>query len=67
MINSRLTKTSEQQSNEERLFKELESINWKLWEMMNMMKAYMSSQQLESKSETKPKPKLTAKKATDNS
>ena len=66
MINSRLTKTSEQQSNEEKLFKLLESMDWKLWEMMNMMKAYMSSQELESKSDTKPKSKTPSKKSTEN-
>ena len=38
MINSKITKTSAQNSNEERLFKLLESIDWKLWEMYNMMK-----------------------------
>ena len=39
MINSKLTKQASQQSTEERLFKLLESMDWKLWEMMNMMKA----------------------------
>jgi hypothetical protein len=38
MINSKITKTAAQQSSEERLFKLLESIDWKLWEMYNMMK-----------------------------
>lgn len=38
MINSKITKSTAQQSNEERLFKLLESIDWKLWEMYNMMK-----------------------------
>ena len=38
MINSKITKQGAQQSNEERLFKLLESIDWKLWEMYNMMK-----------------------------
>jgi hypothetical protein len=39
MINSKITKNSPaQQSNEERLFKLLESIDWKLWEMYNMLK-----------------------------
>ena len=38
MINSKITKTGAQTSNEERLFKLLESIDWKLWEIYNMMK-----------------------------
>ena len=38
MINAKLTKQAKQETTEERLFKLLESIDWKLWEMMNMMK-----------------------------
>jgi hypothetical protein len=38
MINSKLTKQVEKQSNEEKLFKLLEGIDWKLWEIYNMMK-----------------------------
>jgi hypothetical protein len=38
MINSKITKNAAQQSSEERLFKILESIDWKLWEMYNIMK-----------------------------
>lgn len=38
MINSKITKQVAQQSNEERLFKLLESIDWKLWEMYNIIK-----------------------------
>jgi hypothetical protein len=38
MINSKLTKQVAQQTSEEKLFKLLESIDWKLWEMYNMMK-----------------------------
>jgi hypothetical protein len=41
MINSKITKTAQQQTTEERLFKLLESIDWKLWEMYNMMKDNM--------------------------
>jgi hypothetical protein len=37
MISSKLTKTTPPTS-EERLFKLLEGIDWKLWEMYNMMK-----------------------------
>lgn len=38
MINSKITKAVTQQSSEEKLFKLLESIDWKLWEMYNIMK-----------------------------
>jgi hypothetical protein len=38
MINSKLTKQVDKQTSEEKLFKLLESIDWKLWEMYNMMK-----------------------------
>ena len=38
MINSKVTKQAVQQTAEDKLFKVLESIDWKLWEMMNMMK-----------------------------
>jgi hypothetical protein len=38
MINSKITKQSQQQTSEEKLFKLLESIDWKLWEIYNMMK-----------------------------
>jgi hypothetical protein len=38
MINAKLTKQIAQQSTEEKVLKLLESIDWKLWEMMNMMK-----------------------------
>jgi hypothetical protein len=38
MINAKLAKQVEKQNSEERLFKLLESIDWKLWEMYNMMK-----------------------------
>jgi hypothetical protein len=39
MINAKISKNTPTNSNEERLFKLLESIDWKLWEMMKMMKA----------------------------
>lgn len=38
MINSKITKQATQQNSEEKLFKLLESIDWKLWEIYNMMK-----------------------------
>ena len=44
MINSKITKQAAQQSSEEKLFKLLESIDWKLWEMMNMLKDNLSEQ-----------------------
>jgi hypothetical protein len=59
MINAKLTKTSSGQSTEERLFKLLESIDWKLWEMYNMMKDNLPEK---SKETTKPK---STKKTTE--
>jgi hypothetical protein len=56
MINSKITKTAAQQSSEERLFKLLESIDWKLWEMYNMMKDNLPE---------KPADKKTAKSKAD--
>jgi hypothetical protein len=50
MINSKITKQAAQQSSEEKLFKLLESIDWKLWEMMNMLKDNLPEQ---SKTKTK--------------
>ena len=44
MINAKLTKASSQNSTEERLLKLLESIDWKLWEMYNMMKDNLPEQ-----------------------
>ena len=38
MINSKVTKQAVQQTTEEKLFKLLEGIDWKLWEIYNMMK-----------------------------
>ena len=38
MITSKITKNATADSTEERLLKLLESIDWKLWEMYNMMK-----------------------------
>ena len=38
MPNSKITKQPTPQSSEEKLFKMLESIDWKLWEMYNIMK-----------------------------
>ncbi len=52
MINSKITKQANQQTTEEKLFKLLESIDWKLWEIMNMMKDNLPEQ---SKTKTKAK------------
>ena len=38
MINAKVTKGTPSVATEEKLFKLLESIDWKLWEMYNMMK-----------------------------
>lgn len=54
MINSKITKNAAQQSSEERLFKLLESIDWKLWEMYNMMKDNLPAKPTDKKT-VKPK------------
>lgn len=38
MINTKIQKVAAQQNTEERLLKLLESMDWKLWEIMNMLK-----------------------------
>lgn len=43
MINSKITKQANQVNAEEKLFKLLESIDWKLWEIYNMMKKELES------------------------
>ena len=59
MINAKLTKQAKQETTEERLFKLLESMDWKLWEMMNMMKDNLPEK-------TKaPKPLKSATKKTE--
>jgi hypothetical protein len=55
MINSKITKSIQQQSSEEKLFKLLESIDWKLWEMYNILKDQVPE---------KTKPSTTAKTKT---
>lgn len=65
MINSKLTRPATQQiSTEERLFKVLESIDWKLWEMMNMMKAQAPESATPAKATSKVT-KSTVKKTED--
>jgi hypothetical protein len=41
MINSKIVKGTPKEDPQEKLFKLLESIDWKLWEMYNMMKDNM--------------------------
>ena len=38
MINAKVTKSTPKEDPQEKLFKLLESIDWKLWEIYNMMK-----------------------------
>jgi hypothetical protein len=38
MINTKVTKGAPSQDSEEKMFKLLESMDWKLWEIMNMLK-----------------------------
>ena len=59
MINSKLTKQVMQQTSEEKLFKILESIDWKLWEMYNIMK---TEQEL---GDQKPAAKKTTRKTQE--
>jgi hypothetical protein len=58
MINSKITKTANQQTSEEKLFKLLESIDWKLWEMYNILKDSTTEK-------AKPTPKKVAKKTDE--
>jgi hypothetical protein len=67
MINTKITKTTAQQTNEEKLFKLLESMDWKLWEIMNMMKDRLSeSETPKSKSTASKKSKVDSAKSDDN-
>jgi hypothetical protein len=59
MITSKISKAGPKEDPQEKLFKLLESIDWKLWEMYNMMK-----DNLPKTPETK-KPATKTKKATD--
>jgi hypothetical protein len=56
MITSKITKQTAQESTEEKLLKLLESIDWKLWEMYNMMKDNLPEK-------TKPVKSAAAKKS----
>lgn len=69
MINSKITKTTQQQNNEERLFKLLESMDWKLWEMYNMMKDFTNPESkknkvVEKSEKTLPKSKIKTEDKT---
>ena len=48
MINAK-TKSTPKESTEDRLFKLLEGIDWKLWEMYNMMKDNLPTEKPTSK------------------
>jgi succinate dehydrogenase flavin-adding protein (antitoxin of CptAB toxin-antitoxin module) len=60
MINSKITKAATQQTTEDRFFKLLESMDWKLWEMMNMLK-----DNLPEKEKPAAKPLKAVKKAAE--
>jgi len=62
MINSKL---ANQLSSEEKLFKMLESIDWKLWEMYNILKAQTEGAKVSTKAVSAVKKTKTSAK-TDN-
>ncbi len=62
MINAKVTKGTPKEDPQEKLFKLLESIDWKLWEIYNMMKDNLP-EKAEVKTEKKPASK--AKKTTN--
>lgn len=53
MINSKIVKGVAKEDAQEKLFKLLESIDWKLWEMYNMMKDNMPTKTETSKTKKK--------------
>jgi len=53
MISSKIAKTSQQVTQEERFFKLLEGIDWKLWEIYNMMKDNIPEKTVTTKSAKK--------------
>jgi hypothetical protein len=65
MINSKITKVAAQQTTEERLFKLLESIDWKLWEMYNIMKEQAGISEKKTPSKTSKISQLATKKAEE--
>jgi hypothetical protein len=62
MINAKVTKGTPRENPEEKLFKLLESIDWKLWEIYNMMKDNLPAKAEE---KTAPAKKTTVKKTKD--
>jgi hypothetical protein len=60
MINSKVTRGVPKEDVQERLFKLLESIDWKLWEIYNMMKDAVPEKQGKT-----PAKKTTAKSKKD--
>ena len=60
IINPKANKVERPLTVEEKLFKLLESMDWKLWEMMNMMKA-----QAEPTKTTVPAPKTKTSKKVE--
>lgn len=65
MINAKITKTTQQQNNEERLFKLLESMDWKLWEMYNMMKDFTNPESKKTKAIDKNEKSLQKQKSIE--
>ena len=59
MINSKIIKGTPKEDPQERLFKLLESIDWKLWEMYNMMKDNIPNVTKEEVKKTTTKSKKT--------
>jgi hypothetical protein len=58
MINTKIAKNTPTTASEEKLFKLLESIDWKLWEIMNMMKDNLPEKSPEIKSKKAAKKPL---------
>lgn len=55
MINTKISKAAVQTSNEDKLFKLLESMDWKLWEIYLMLKDYKEAEFASKKSESAAK------------
>lgn len=53
MINSKINKGAPKEDAQEKLFRLLESIDWKLWEMYNMMKDLSQTTQAPAKTKKK--------------
>jgi hypothetical protein len=61
MINTKITKGTPKEDPQEKLFKLLEGIDWKLWEIYNMMKDNLPAK--EKTAPAKPAAKKTTKTA----